>query len=248
MTDPYIKALNAFSSAWKNAAAAYDNDEINSERCLQAFLYAKLRNKLKSEFKIFIEPKILKANHNLDNNADADEDDAKAYQKESHIDTIIAFGKNVILAIELKFNSRGKPKKQSLQKDLASLSHMLENDTRIIIKRIYGKEIELNSTAKTNIALGIFYADKPEPLKIDYKFFGIHRPAKRHNPIQKWLDRNAQPEGVEGGRRSRSLPHRLFVFGAGTSNKSEVDNTKTKVIQICNPSYMNNQDFKQIQQ
>lgn len=214
-------AIQEFSESWKNAVAAYDKHLINSERCLQSYIYHSLFNRLcekDEQFRIYIEPRIKKTSVAVEKT------------KDCHIDTVVAYGESVVLAIEIKFKSRGAPKEAEVSKDLASLSHMLSSDTRIIISRIRGHEFTLKCSANTLAVFAAFYSADKE-LNIDDSFFARFKPSIDDHPAKRWLDLVEKKNW-----RARTLPHRLYLFGAKTYNYSSEDRVITECLIVQNKS------------
>lgn len=221
--------LANFEKAWKDAAAAYDNMEINSERCLQARIYHELKIKFKrhAKFNIYIEARIepkKKINHPLT------EEDIK---RRNYIDTVITYDasdnkKYIIAGIEMKFNSQGYPKLLNVRKDFEALSHIIDPESKVIVKRIDTDPIKLKISAHT-IVLFCAYYKNTEKFSVDESLFGKHRPRAEY-ASDKWVKESPN-------WRAKTLPHKLYLFGSATPPKGQTSNKKTKTIQICNPAY-----------
>ena len=98
--------------AWKNCVEEdYKKQRINSERSLQAALWAHLyNNKLPENMRLFIEPTI-KVNGN----------------EKIRPDIVVCNKRNIISIIEIKYLPRGKPKYEKDIKSLATISAQREN-------------------------------------------------------------------------------------------------------------------------
>lgn len=229
--NPFDFAVRTFSESWCDAALAYDEGRINSERCLQSFLYHGLMKRFadKKDYTIFIESRI-----NLTKTS------AINPKKRRYIDTVIAYQapnseqkkskKQVVLAIEIKYTSRGKPRIDSIKKDFASLSYMLDSKTTVDIERILGGKDELIVTSKTRIAFGVFFAAFSD-FDVNKKIFDRYKPDEKHQPTERWS------RLIEGNWRERTLPANLYIFGAQTYDKSNgSDGAETKITMICNAS------------
>lgn len=219
-----LEFLNCFKKAWENAAKAYDNDEINSERCLQARIYHELRNLLKTPgIDIYIETRI--------DPSEQPPEESTESQKRRYIDTTITYrGKNgqryIVAGIELKFNSRGYPIPEGVTKDLETLSHLMNVKTELKVNRINKEPIILKTTSETIVVFCAFYNNQ-EKFNIDKELFKRHRPRPEYTS-NKWI------KGTTW--RTRSLPWRLYLFGAITPTKGGNSSTKTTK-PICNESY-----------
>lgn len=213
---PFDDVVIAFEQSWEDAARAYDDGRISSERCLQSFLYHALVSRLDRNYKIFIESRIRFPNEST-------------RKKRRYIDTIIAYQGQVALAIEIKFTSRGSPRIKSIRKDLASLSHMLDKSTIVDIVRIFGERISVSVSKNTRIAFGVFFA-AGKGVVVDNRFFDRYRPEIGDEPSKKW------EKLVQTNSRTRTLPRNLYILGAATFDKSKnnSDNNKTVVFGICN--------------
>lgn len=223
--------LASFEKAWKSSAAAYDKLEINSERCLQARIYheLKIRFKKNEKFNIFIEARIdphKKVNRPLT------EEDKK---RRNYIDTVITYDasdnhKYIIAGIEIKFNSQGYPKLGNVRKDFEALSHVIDEKSKVIIKRIEADPIKL-VTSQHTIVLFCAYYKNSEKFSVDKFLFGKHRPRAEYTS-DKWVKEDTN-------WRARTLPHRLYLFGSITPQKGQKTNAKTEATKSCNPKYDN---------
>lgn len=209
--------LSEFSKAWSSAVKAYDQGMINSERCLQSYLYSYMLRAYENcdSFRIYIEARL--------NKSSGDEKNSK----NSFIDTVFVIDNIIRLAVEIKFRSGGAPSAGSVQKDIATLSHLLNKETSILLRRIHGDELRLYTNANTLVAYALFHSSARD-FAVDHDFINKYRPAKEHDPNPDWLLKG-------GGWRQRTLPHRFYIFSAKTAKKTDDEKKSSEIFVMHNP-------------
>ena len=105
--DPCQVAEAAFEKTWHESLIDYAQRRINSEKCLQASLYAGLRAKLSNEFRVFVEATIWLPDG-----------------KRQSIDLLICHGKLVVSAIELKYKPKAKIHNIGMYADINKLLNL----------------------------------------------------------------------------------------------------------------------------
>lgn len=104
-------------NSWQRCIAEdYANQRINSERSLQASLWAALRDRIGNNRRLFIEPSLSFI--------------IKGRRKILYPDIVICNTRQVIAVIELKYMPNSCP---NLAKDLRSLSSISENRNSIVV-------------------------------------------------------------------------------------------------------------------
>lgn len=124
-------ALDCFKKAWLESIKDYGRKRINSEPCLQSAQYFHLRNQLTkkdADFKIFVECSVKLQGTEL-----------------AYFDTLVAHKNKVVLAIELKYKPKSKPKDDDVVSDLNKLSSFKkwtseEEKLEVNIRRYLGSE------------------------------------------------------------------------------------------------------------
>jgi len=106
------EVLAAFKSAWTATTREYIQRRLNSERCLQAYLFFHLKRKLSSDYNIFVEATI-RIPKEIGTNTE---------EKRVAVDMLVCKGKTVYAAIELKFSPKGQSRLAGIKKDILSLS------------------------------------------------------------------------------------------------------------------------------
>lgn len=107
------KALRAFKKAWEEALVDYAERRLNTEACLQSALYASLRRLLAPPFEIYVDAVVKMP-----------KSDQPGAKRKAEVDLLICHGDDIVAAIELKFAPRGKPSRQSVKKDVKSLTNL----------------------------------------------------------------------------------------------------------------------------
>ena len=94
----------------------YSRQRINSERSLQASMWAQLNTRLSKNRRLFIEPKILVERSGL--------------KRKLYPDIVVCSTREVIAIIELKYKPKGNPE---FKKDIGSLDFIAKNRKSISI-------------------------------------------------------------------------------------------------------------------
>ncbi|TSD56400.1 hypothetical protein FFI97_019395 [Variovorax sp. KBS0712] len=160
--EPVESAIDAWRAAWIEACNDYGARKLNSERSLQAALYFHLRSRLEvisSEYRIFIEAAVDVPAVPADPDRDAQPARVIA------IDTLVCLGREVLLAVEIKYTPRTFPSVEALKKDLTSLDQIrnrARRDQRVTIELRRHRDTEagdpmpLKISPDAKMLLGIF--------------------------------------------------------------------------------------------
>lgn len=164
--------LRAFASSWESCIKEYKARRINSERCLQAYLFHFLTKQLGNKFQIFVEATVRIPTDEGPNN-----------YKRVAIDTLICVDDVVYAAIELKYSPKGQSKESGIRKDLLSLSHVKNRrskaDKLVIEMPRYrsndvGKQLSVNKSVR--LIFAAFFKDSGRRVRPD-AFWESHRPS-----------------------------------------------------------------------
>lgn len=177
-------ALRAFQAAWESAVEDYAQRRINSEQCLQAALYAVLRQKLSNEFFVFSEAAIRLSEAAL----------GLSNKRKVVTDLVVCHQDKLVLGIELKYLPRAEPSQETLAKDVMSLSHLTnrhERDQRARIEmprhcHADGEALEFKVLTQRKLISAIVCSQDARLL--EEAFWERHRPATGY-----WADRDKMP-------------------------------------------------------
>lgn len=170
--------LEAFQLAWRDAIKRYGERRVNSERCLQAYLFLYLNKRLSRDFRVFVEATI---------RVPTGADDAK-YTRIA-IDTLICKNDSIYAAIELKFSPMGQPRPAGVRKDVQSLS-AIKNRLKVEMPRYRHEDNQPISLVVHPSSKLIFAAfGKQEGKRLNKEAFW-----RSHCPeVGRWANRNTLP-------------------------------------------------------
>ena len=184
-TEESSQILQAIKKAWRATIKRYSEHRINSERCLQAYLFLHLIRCLPTEYKIYVEATI---------RIPRDED--KASYKRIAIDTLICKDQTIYAAIEIKFSPNGQSRRIGVRKDLQSLSAIKNrrnsaDRVKVEMPRYRNSDDELLSLAVHPSNKLVFAAfGKKEGKRLNESAFWLsHRPISGRWATQKTLPR-----------------------------------------------------------
>jgi hypothetical protein len=210
------RALSAIKTAWEATCHDYGERKLNSERALQSAFYYRLRSLLEgisNDHVIFIEATVILPP------VEADEASGTVASESRRvvIDTLVCKGREILVAIELKYTPQFFPDEAGLRKDLTSLSEIRNHtakkrQVRIELPRHRDTEADdpltLTISPDAKMLMGIYCADSD--LRMDEKSF--------------W--KANRPESGPWGDRVRDLPPKLglcfaYAFDPSHGKKAE---------------------------
>jgi len=209
-------ALMATKAAWEATCLDYGDRKLNSERALQASFYFRLRPLLESvarDYVVFIEATVILPAVE----EDLPSETLASGPKRIAIDTIVCKGREILLAMELKYTPRTYPDEVAIKKDLLSLSEIRNHTAkkrRVKIELPRHRETEegdplpLTISPDAKMLLGIYCADGES--RIGAKKF--------------WND--FRPEAGPWGGRKRELPPKFglcFAYALDPSLKKPAE-------------------------
>ena len=184
-TEESSQILQAIKKAWRATIKRYSEHRINSERCLQAYLFLHLIRCLPTEYKIYVEATI---------RIPRDED--KASYKRIAIDTLICKDQTIYAAIEIKFSPKGQSRRIGVRKDLQSLSAIKNrrnsaDRVKVEMPRYRNNDEELMSLAvhPTNKLVFAAFGKKEGKRLNKTDFWLAHRPISGRWSTQETLPR-----------------------------------------------------------
>lgn len=193
--------LHALKTAWKATTKQYANRRINSERCLQAYLFLYLNRCLPEDYKVYVEATIR-----------IPTGDAESAYKRIAVDTLICRQDTIYAAIEIKFSPKAQSKLAGIRKDLQSLSAI--KNWRDRGKRVKIEMPRYRSDSDELMTLAIHPSNK-----LVFAAFG-KREGKRLNEAAFW--QNHKPEDGRWAKR-KDLPAQFCVVLAHTDNSGRAE-------------------------
>lgn len=154
----------AFIESWHDTLHDYAERRINSEKCLQASLYAGLRTRLKGDYRVFVEATIWppEGSHQA-------------------IDLLICHNNDIVGAIELKYKPKTKIHRIGMHLDISKLLKLrnrrsTKSKTRVEMRRYVGgtrkdKELFTFAPGRRVIFGGYCQSDK----EVSDDFWRTHR-------------------------------------------------------------------------
>lgn len=178
----------AFIESWHDTLCDYAQRRINSEKCLQASLYAGLRTRLKGEYRVFVEATIW-------------------LPEGSHqaIDLLVCHNNDIVGAIELKYKPKMKIHRIGMYSDISKLLNLRNRRStaskiKVEMRRYVGdtrKDKELFDFAPERRVIFGGYCQSDKEVSSD--FWQLHRAGF-----------------AESLRSKRALPPKLLICLART--------------------------------